>query len=319
MTNDELPNHLVIIITRLTAEKNGSNDEYVQDWKSSGNEEFIAINIQKSTAFIIHGHNNLLGCESPKSLKDVITENLNKANIIDAKYNHIWLFVHGTIPETGKRIECGTNPEIIEKKPNGKILKCYSYSSEGEPSASLALRKTLQKASGEGMPQDLVNHICEKLHLHPAVGNITRDMQNLLLELQIILGMLKKDSSIYESKSDRILKIDRMLKDENHLNAPPMKKVLFTLFRYKSNHSWTMSNLTESLYPSVHERFNSDKNTMLYRNSMDIKCFNLSDSEGRLCSYDTLKNIKDGAISIMSARLELAVECAAQMDKGEKF
>ena len=309
---------LAIIITRLSAHRGYPDDEFIQDWDSSGQADHIALNSSGSegpSALIIHGHNKLLSMLSPNTLAEVVATELEKAGIDHRRFTHLWLCVHGSLPD-GYRLSESTTADILGTVAKGKVFIPKPYSSEGNPSASLALLKALESEQNPA-PDDLLGLIAAGLKLRPAVETIARSMQDLFLELRLWLELLRKDATRYSQFQQRLTEIATALEDRYHLNAPPMRKALKYLFHLLTENSQlSLGTLTYE----IRADFVSDLDKEIiasmpeHAGDQDIQ---LLDIEGKLLEPEGLCKITDADIRFLAARLEAVIECAARVDSGE--
>ena len=317
MSDKQERRDLAIIVTRLSAVRGAHDDEFLEDWDSSGAQDFIALNPTGEggpwTALILHGHRELFGRSSPKLVEEVVSANLKKAGIDHSCFTHVWLFVHGSLPD-GHRLDENASPSILGEVAKGKQFHARSYSGEGQPSAFLGLVKALQRESSE--LDDLLNLIREKSKLRPVVETTAREMQHLILEFRLLLDIVRTLHDSFKSVMGRLEEVATLLEDDKHLNAPHMKKVLTSLLGNQGT-TWTLETLTYAASPEYKSNLNDEILAFLtpYHVGGYIQ-WQLRTYDGRLASLEELLKINDEVIRACAARLDVAIECASKMDEG---
>jgi len=318
MSDKQERRDLAIIVTRLSAVRGDHDDEFLKDWDSSGKKDFIDLNPTGNagpwSALIIHGCIGLFGCSSPNLVEEVVSKNLQDAGIDHSRFTHLWFLVHGTLPD-GRRLDENTSPLILGEIAHGKTFYPRPYSGEGQPSASLGLLNALKRAPAA--PDGLFRLISEKLVLRPVVENIAREMQELLLELRLWLDCLREDPDNSKSVKDRLGEIASKLEDGDHLNAPPMKKVLTYLLGDQGEGEWPLKALTYATRLDDMSTINKEISAFVApdQGGADIS---LRTFDGRLAPDEDLLKISDKVIRGLAARLDIVVECASQMDRDRR-
>ena len=109
--------YLIVIITRMYADRGSEHDEFVRIWKVDEKKEFVKIyDDGKSIIILIHGHNE------QNDYQQIYEEAKKRCKIDINKFNNILFFYHPRSGESlnnfetgGKYIKYGSNSPLAQK------------------------------------------------------------------------------------------------------------------------------------------------------------------------------------------------------------
>ncbi len=308
--------HLLIIVTRLTAEKGEPRDEFVDDWiglfnvpkKQIIDKDYARIDIEKSenVILIVHGYEELLsGRESENYLQPVLLRLLRDAKINHADFDSLWLFVHGEIAELGGRVEHIEDQEELNKsvaeltrKKNSTIC---GYSGEGNSPT----QKLLDKLQQSGVPENFIEVIKAKTRVAPSVDRYVRQWQGALLELRLVKKLLEKADAGSQITLKKML-LESIPRLSTNINAIAVRRAAERLIGPAYANAQDLH-----LNAGIRSEFGEDPLSGMSEETQKAAAILFSDNN---CANGDFSSIDDAVLRGMSARLELLVKAAQAYD-----
>lgn len=197
---------LLVIFTRLGADRNGNEDEFNSEWSPSNNSAWATEEIRDDEGLagfwakseecnegllVIHGYKELLG-KKPGSFQTVLLKNL-KNSFSKSKYNII-IFAHGIIPETEYDLSSRNLPKLADCEGDGYHVQRLCGYTLSKRTAALAVPEALRQ---EKISNTLVGMVENCLRLKPAVERAVRSMQEIIAGLRFWCELyFEKESKI---------------------------------------------------------------------------------------------------------------------------
>ena len=197
--NDYKAVDLLVIITRLHANRDAHEDEFKHDWTPpdgkpenagflpdacGGAAFWMLSDNHKAGLLVIHGYNGLLG-KTDGAFQTKILEFIRQAGLDQRRFSRLFLVAHGQIPETEAELgsEKKEKPLLIDvlEAAFASVLR-NNYTTHGNEAVALALPKTLRDA---GIGDTLRIMVADRLKLEPAVDVAVHSMQHILLEMRL--------------------------------------------------------------------------------------------------------------------------------------
>jgi len=194
---------LVVVITRLHADRGSPNDEFERDWVPPGeglshnsgvvpghkgaNGYWVRTEDRKAAVLVVHGHKKLIS-GGAGSLEAVVLQHLDQSGLKGCSFSMLALFVHGDVLSGDSRV--ATPPDgtsllhtchrLSNRFPGG--WKLYDYSLRGQRPAALQLPLALRTTRVD----EKICALTETLfNIAPAVELVVRSMQHILLEVRL--------------------------------------------------------------------------------------------------------------------------------------
>lgn len=297
--------HLAIVITRHKTKRGSPGDEFAFEWLSlfplgTSESKVLAANYmmvpgdEQHRLMVIHGDDELFALAPDRHLDRVILGFIGKENIDLSEFEHLWICVHGSLPQTGNRVEERDLGELAKKGPQAHSL---DYSGGGESAAQALLDECVKQR----LPNELCDLIENSIRVVPIVELRVREMQGLIMQIRLVVEMMRQCGADQWSVSS-ILPIIQDLRKKISIGA--MQKVLKHLYNHKDEIK--LGQLTFAHINDV------PKPDLAPKEARALRCLFLVEEETNLAF---IADLSDKSLCLLSARLELVREAAPRYER----